>query len=71
MRYGYNKKHIKKYCESIGFEVRQIQSKPPRLIVFKNKSYYTAGVLGMTWQMLDMLNSVFDERAWVQMVFKK
>jgi hypothetical protein len=46
-------------------------SKPPRLLEFSNKSEHQSGIKGIIWRVLDAIDRLSDQRAWVQMTFRK
>lgn len=71
MRYGMHRKWARSQLEAMGFEIVDSYSKPPRLLEFKNKSPYRAGLKGLVWRVLNTADKIRDEQAWVQMVLRK
>jgi len=70
MRYGYNKAYVLRSLEEQGFKTIEIQSKPPRLLEFNNKSHYQKGVSGLIWRILNWTDQIRGEQAWIQIVAK-
>ena len=70
MRYGYNKEYVLRSLKEQGFSVISVYSKPPRLLEFSNKSDYQKGVAGVIWRFLNMIDSLREEQAWIQVVAK-
>lgn len=66
MRYGLSKKYMNKFCNGLGLSVTREYSKPPRLLEFGNKSNHTKGVSGSVWRLLNAVDKVNDEMAWIQ-----
>ena len=70
MRYGYNKNYVLRSLEEQGFKTIEVQSKPPRLLEFNNKSHYQKGISGLLWRFLDWTDKIRGEQAWIQVVAK-
>lgn len=71
MRYGMHREWARDQLESAGLEILDAYSKPPRLLEFKNRSPYQAGLKGLIWRILNGADRIRDEQAWIQMVLKK
>lgn len=71
MRYGFTKKYVLRCLDEEGFKPLDIQSKPPRLLEFDNKSHYQTGLKGLIWRTLDGLDAIRKEQAWIQIVAEK
>lgn len=71
MRYGFTKKYVLRSLDEQGFKAIEIESKPPRLLEFSNKSHYQTGVKGLVWRSLDGFDAMRKEQAWIQIVAEK
>jgi ubiquinone/menaquinone biosynthesis C-methylase UbiE len=71
MRYGYNEKFIKQFMASQEVKFVRRKSKPPRLLEFGNKSGYSTGWKGILWRILNKIDSIRGQQAWLQLEFKK
>ena len=71
MRYGFTKKYVLRSLEERGFKPLEIESKPPRLLEFSNKSHYQTGLKGFVWRMFDKFDAIRKEQAWIQVVAEK
>ena len=71
MRYGFTKKYVLRSLEEQGFKSLEIESKPPRLLEFSNKSHYQTGFKGLIWRTLDRFDAMRKEQAWIQIVAEK
>ena len=70
MRYGYRKDYIRAVFQEIGFKEIDVYSKPPRLLEFANKDGLQSGIKGILWRLTDQFDRIFDQRAWVQMIWR-
>ncbi|CAK8722849.1 hypothetical protein KKHLCK_12115 [Candidatus Electrothrix laxa] len=71
MRYGLSKKFMLNFCNKTYLTVKNVYSKPPRLLAYGNQSKYTAGVSNVVWRVLNFIDSMRDEMAWVQFTCKR
>jgi 2-polyprenyl-3-methyl-5-hydroxy-6-metoxy-1,4-benzoquinol methylase len=51
---------------TIGFDLLDVQTFPPRLLSVTNKQALSRGLKGWLWRFLDQLDQRKDERAWIQ-----
>ncbi len=71
MRFGYRKPFVRGICSHLGFKELECYSKPPRLLEFANAAELQSGLKGFIWRLTDRLDVLRDERAWVQMAWRK
>ncbi|MCI5115555.1 MAG: methyltransferase domain-containing protein [Candidatus Electrothrix sp. AW1] len=71
MRYGLSKEFMLNFCNKTNLTVQKVYSKPPRLLAYGNQSKYTAGVFNVVWRILNFIDSIRDEMAWVQFTCKR
>ena len=71
MRYGFTKKYVLRSLKEHGFKALDIESKPPRLLEFSNKSHYQKGLKGLVWRSFDWFDAMRGEQAWIQIVAEK
>lgn len=71
MRYGFTKKYVLRSLEEHGSKALEIESKPPRLLEFSNKSHYQKGLKGLIWRSFDWFDAIRKEQAWIQIVAEK
>lgn len=71
MRFGYRKSAMRKICSHLNLNELECYSKPPRLLEFANAAELQSGLKGLVWRMTDKFDALRDERAWVQMAWRK
>lgn len=71
MRFGYNEGYVKKFMENQGVNFVHRKSKPPRLLEFGNKSHFSTGWKGMLWRVLNRVDYIRGEQAWLQLEYVK
>ena len=71
MRFGFHREYVKRLAEQSGLEKLGSYSKPPRLLEFNNSDSLQRGWKGMVWRLTDTLDRWRDQRAWMQMTFRK
>jgi ubiquinone/menaquinone biosynthesis C-methylase UbiE len=71
MRFGYRKSAMRKICNGLILKELECYSKPPRLLEFANAAELQSGLKGLIWRLTDKIDSLRDERAWVQMAWRK
>jgi len=70
MRYGFDRRYFERICSEAGFEILENYSKPPRLLEFENRHNLSSGIKGVIWRITDMIDKIFDQRAWIQYVLR-
>jgi 2-polyprenyl-3-methyl-5-hydroxy-6-metoxy-1,4-benzoquinol methylase len=71
MRFGYNEVFVKRFMANQNVEFVHRKSKPPRLLEFGNKSNFSTGWKGMLWRVLNRVDAIRGEQAWLQLEFIK
>jgi ubiquinone/menaquinone biosynthesis C-methylase UbiE len=71
MRYGLARKHIPLIAPPEKFEAVDTYDKPPRLLEFANKSAHQSGLSGVAWRVLNAIDVIRKEQAWLQMTLRK
>jgi len=71
IRFGMHRSHVTASCERIGFEVIGVRGKPPRLLAYENRNQYSRGLYGTIWRVLDKIDRLRKEEAWMQIVARK
>lgn len=70
MRYGYTKPFVERMLVEQQFVPFQTRSKAPRLLHFQNQSMYQKGLVGRLWRIMDYIDQMRGEQAWVQVASK-
>ncbi len=71
MRFGFTRDYMRSMAKNLKLQEIECYSKPPRLLEFSNKAELQRGLKGILWRFSDLLDRLLDERAWVQMVWRK
>lgn len=71
MRYGLARKHIPVIAPPTKFVALETYDKPPRLLEFANKSDHQSGLSGIAWRLLNRIDAVRGEQAWLQTTLRK
>lgn len=71
MRYGMGREHLPVIAPPTLFEVLETCDKPPRLLEFSNKSSHQSGLSGMVWRLLNTIDRIRGEQAWLQATLRK
>lgn len=67
-----DKTAMRRHVEEAGFHCREISTFPPRLLAFSSReASVSKGVKGVVWRVLEALDRVRNQRAWVQIVCRK
>lgn len=66
LRTAYTKQQLTELLASTGWEVLEMRTTAPRLLRFGNTHGLAHGVKGMMWRVLDDVDRVTDQRAWIQ-----
>jgi SAM-dependent methyltransferase len=70
MRYGFSRAHLKMIVPN-ELEILEVFDKPPRLLEFANKSHFQTGIKGFVWRMLNQIDRMRGQQAWVQVAARK
>lgn len=71
MRYGMDRSHMARFLNDAGFKTLKDYSKPPRLLEFSNASNHQSGLQGTIWRILDKIDQLTDNKAWIQVMARK
>jgi SAM-dependent methyltransferase len=72
IRVSADKGDMQKFVKTIGFELCEVSTFPPRLLAFKNReAAFSKGLKGVIWRSLEVVDRARDQRAWVQFVCRK
>ena len=71
MRFGLHRGHLEQLAPETGWKVREVISKPPRLLEFANQSLHSRGLKGAVWRATDLADRLLGERAWIQVAAEK
>ncbi len=72
MRYSGSKKFLSRAASGSGFVPLDVVTRPPRVLAYaKGASNHGAGWVGRLWRLLDDLDGVLDQRAWIQVCCRK
>lgn len=71
MRYGFETRAVRALAAAQGLEELGRRTLPPRLLAFRNRAAFQSGWKGAVWRLLDGVDRLRGERAWVEMVFRR
>jgi trans-aconitate methyltransferase len=72
MRYSAPKKFYPAKVAELGFELRELHTRPPRMLAFSNRNQgHAKGLIGLAWGVLDGLDGLLDQRAWIEVCCTK
>lgn len=71
MRYGLARRHLWMIAPRGRFTLLDCYDKPPRLLEFSNFSPYQAGLKGAIWRLLNALDKLLHQQAWIQVALRK
>jgi len=71
MRYSFSKEQVCKMAELAGLKVVELNTLPPRALAYSNSHKGSNGIIGIVWHIFDWIDSLRDERAWVELVATK
>ncbi|MFO0940326.1 MAG: class I SAM-dependent methyltransferase [Pirellulales bacterium] len=72
MRYSGSKAVLAKAIERTGLRVKRVYSIAPRMLAWTDGSKaHAAGLKGKLWAVLDRLDQMMDQRAWIEFVCQK
>lgn len=66
LRHGVPKSAALTMLSETGWVVTDVRTVAPRLLRFNNEHGLAHGAKGHAWQVLDQVDGLFDERAWIQ-----
>lgn len=66
MRHGIPKAELDELFTSSGWDIAEVRTVAPRLLRFGNAHSFSRGAGGLVWRSMDLIDGVFDERAWTQ-----
>ena len=72
MRYAASKSMLARKTDEIGFETQEVRTIPPRMLAFSTRTTgHGKGIVGHVWSMLDRIDGITDQRAWIQVTCTK
>ena len=71
MRFGFERTVLKNIIEEMDFKLNYIETKPPRLIGYKNNYFLSRSLPGLLWNITDKIDTIRGQRAWVEVCCKK
>lgn len=72
MRYAASKSMLARKTDEIGFETQEVRTVPPRMLAFSTRTTaHGKGMVGHVWSVLDRIDQITDQRAWIQVVCTK
>jgi SAM-dependent methyltransferase len=67
MRYSAPKRFYPAKVAELGFELRELHTRPPRMLAFSDRNQgHAKGLMGIAWGALDAVDSLLDQRAWIE-----
>ena len=72
MRHSGSKRALRASIESTGFKVIDTKTLPPRMAAYSDiNQAHASGIKGKVWAVLNRLDKVFDQQAWIEFVCQK
>lgn len=71
MRHGIPQQAFADLLEAAGWEQQQLRTTGPRLLRFGNEHRLAHGTAGVTWKLMDGVDTVRSERAWIQIAAQR
>ena len=72
MRFAASKAYLAAVTEELGFEVLEVMTVPPRMLAYgQSNQAHRKGWKGIVWQLLDRVDQLRDEQAWIRVCARK
>ena len=71
MRFAFDSRTITAALDRAGCDVVCLTTKPPRQLTFANRSADTRGLTGAAWRVLDRVDRLRGQQAWIDVVARK
>ena len=72
MRYAASKSMLARKTDELGFETQEVRTIPPRMLAYSTRSTaHGKGMVGHVWKVLDHIDRLTDQRAWIQVTCTK
>ncbi|MCA9186995.1 MAG: class I SAM-dependent methyltransferase [Pirellulaceae bacterium] len=72
MRYAASKALLTEKTNEIGFDTLEVRTIPPRMLAYSNSDKaHAKGLVGKIWKVLDQIDTVLEQRAWIQITCLK
>jgi len=71
MRFAFSKKHLEELAKLANLRILELNTLPPRALAYSNGHKGSNGLFRVVWKILDLIDTLRNERAWIELVAVK